>query len=163
MTSTGAIIALDPGAARIGVARSDGTRILALPVCTVRRGRDGSEWQKVTDIVTEYEATTVLVGLPRLLSGKEGTSAQNARRFARRLARTLPQVEVRLIDERLSSVQAHQQLSESGMNSWQAQKAVVDQAAAVIILEAALESARRTGQLPGELVGQARRDGGAQG
>src|SRR5690606_2394846 len=105
---TGVRLAVDPGTARIGVARSDPSGILATPVETIRRGP--RDLDRIAALVLEYEAREVIVGYPASLSGAEGRAARSARAFARTLARKLAPVPVRLVDERLTTVTAQQQL-----------------------------------------------------
>jgi putative Holliday junction resolvase len=93
----------------------------------------------------------VVVGLPRLLSGQEGAAAHEARVFAGQLAGALGNVSVRLVDERLTTVDAHRRLRDSGVPG-RGQRAVVDQAAAVLILQNALDTEAQTGRPPGETV-----------
>jgi putative Holliday junction resolvase len=93
-----------------------------------------------------------LVGLPRSLTGDEGPAAQGARAYAIALAARISPTPVRLIDERLTTIDAHRQLRESGM-AGRAQRAVVDQAAAVLILQSALDAEKSSGRAAGELVG----------
>jgi putative Holliday junction resolvase len=145
----GVRLGLDPGDARIGVARSDPTGFLATPVETVRRG--GGDLRRIGRIVAEHEAVEVVVGLPRSLSGGEGPAAAKTRLWAQRLARVLAPVPVRLVDERLTTVSAEAMLRDRGVKG-QARRAVVDQAAAVVILQQALDTERATGTPPGELV-----------
>ncbi|MCI7305025.1 MULTISPECIES: Holliday junction resolvase RuvX [Trueperella] len=139
---------VDVGAARIGVARSDSAGILATPVATLRSGR--GDVDAVAKMVREADALEVIVGLPLNMDGSEGKSARVARAWARRLARRISPVAVRMQDERLSTVQAHRQLHEAGRREI-THRHVVDQAAAVIILESALEQERVSGRVP-ELV-----------
>lgn len=139
---------VDVGGARIGVARSDSAGILATPVATVRSGR--GDVDAVAKMVREADALEVIVGLPLNMDGSEGKSARIARAWARRLARRISPVAVRMQDERLSTVQAHRQLQEAGRREI-THRHVVDQAAAVIILESALEQERVSGRVP-ELV-----------
>ncbi|WP_344009654.1 Holliday junction resolvase RuvX [Nocardioides lentus] len=145
----GTRIGIDPGKARIGVARSDPHGMLATPVETVRRGK--GDLQRLGAIVAEAEALEVVVGLPRSLGGGEGPAAAEARRFADRLARQVDPVPVRLCDERLTTVSAESMLRQQGRRG-RAQRAVVDQAAAVLILQHALDTERGTGAAPGEVV-----------
>jgi putative Holliday junction resolvase len=105
----------------------------------------------VVAIVAEHEATLVVVGLPRTLAGAEGPAAAAARTYAGRLAGRVAPVPVRLVDERLTTVDAHRSLRESGVDG-RSQRAVVDQAAAVLILQSALDAERGSGRPPGELV-----------
>ncbi len=97
----------------------------------------------------EYEPIEVVVGLPRSLKGGEGPAAAKVRAFARELARRVAPVPIRLVDERMTTVTAAQGLRASGVNAKKG-RSVVDQAAAVIILQNALETERTSGQAPGE-------------
>ena len=146
---SGVRLGIDPGDARIGVASSDPSGILATPVETVARG-DG-DLERLAALVEELAAVRVYVGLPRSMSGGEGPSAGKVRAFARDLATRLTPVPVRLCDERLSTVTAEGQLRAQGRTG-RRRRAVVDQAAAVVILQGALERERQTGDLAGELV-----------
>jgi putative Holliday junction resolvase len=101
--------------------------------------------------VREYEAVEVVVGLPRSLSGAEGPAAARIRDYAAQLARRLRPVPVRLVDERLSTVSAAQGLRASGVTAKKG-RAVVDQAAAVVILQDALDAERMSGRPPGTTV-----------
>lgn len=154
-------LGIDPGDARIGVAASDPSGFLASPVETVARG-DG-DLARIAAIAEESGAVLVYVGLPRSLSGREGPAAAKVRGFAADLAATL-NVPVRLVDERLSTVTAEaalRQTSGRGKASGKKRRAVVDQAAAVVILQNALDTERSRGALPGEPVAMAEPDEGA--
>ena len=142
-------LGIDPGDARIGVARSDPTGFLATPVETVRRGK--GDLARIARLVREEEAVEVVVGLPRSLSGGEGPAAAKVRAFAGRLAERVDPVTVRLVDERLTTVSAEAMLRDRGKKGQQ-RRAVVDQAAAVMILQHALDTERATGVPPGEPV-----------
>lgn len=144
-------LGVDPGDARIGVARSDPSGMLATPVETVRRGK--GDLRRMHQIVAEEDAVEVVVGLPRSLSGGEGPAAVKTREFARRLARRIAPVPVRLVDERLTTVTAEAMLRDQRKGA--KRRAVVDQVAAVVILQHALDVERTTGTPPGELVGLA--------
>ncbi len=146
---TGVRLGVDPGDARIGVASSDPSGILATPVETVARGEGDVE--RLAALVEELGAVRVYVGLPRSLSGGEGPAAGKVRAFARELAARLGPVPVRLCDERLSTVTAEGQLRGQGRKG-KKRRAVVDQAAAVVILQGALERERQTGTYAGEPV-----------
>lgn len=146
---SGVRLAIDVGAARIGVARSDRDGLLATPVETVTADRHAVD--RVVALAVETEAIEVVVGLPLHLSGQEGAAAQAARTFAEQLAAAAPGVPVRLVDERLTTVSATAALRGSGVPG-RKQRAVIDQAAAVVILQAALDRERATDQPPGELV-----------
>lgn len=145
----GVRLGIDPGDARIGVARSDPTGFLATPVETVRRGK--GDLRRIAAIAAEEEAVEVVVGLPRSLAGGEGPAAVKVREFAARLAARLEPVTVRLVDERLTTVSAEAMLRDRGKKGQQ-RRAVVDQAAAVMILQHALDTERATGVPPGEPV-----------
>ena len=135
----GVRIGVDVGTVRVGVAASDPDGILAFPVDTVPRSEVAAK--AVADIATERATVEVFVGMPRHLSGAEGASAADARLFAAQLAELLP-VPIRFIDERMSSNTAQRALREAGRSA-KRQRGVVDQAAAVVILDVALDAARR--------------------
>ena len=143
----GARIGLDPGDARIGVAECDPSGMLATPVETVRRGK--GDLSRIAAIVAERSAIEVVVGLPRSLSGGLGPAALKVREFALALAEAVQPVPVRLCDERLSTVTAEAVLRGQGKKG-QKRRAVVDQAAAVVILQNALDTERSSGTVPGE-------------
>ncbi len=161
-------VGVDVGSVRVGLAASDPSGLLATPVRTVARDRSESavpdtgaadaaaqdpaaDIAEVAAFVAEVSALEVVVGLPRTLAGDEGPAAGEARQYARRLAVRVAPVPVRLVDERLTTVDAHRSLRESGV-AGRRQRAVVDQAAAVLILQAALDAERSSGRPPGELV-----------
>ncbi|MFF8954878.1 Holliday junction resolvase RuvX [Streptomyces sp. NPDC014894] len=144
-------LALDVGDARIGVASCDPDGVLATPVETVP-GRDvPAAHRRLRQLVEEYEPLEVVVGLPRSLSGGEGPAALKIRAFTQELARGIAPVPVRLMDERMTTVTAAQGLRASGVKSKKG-RSVIDQAAAVVILQNALESERASGAPPGESV-----------
>ncbi|MGW1835317.1 Holliday junction resolvase RuvX [Streptomyces sp. BBFR2] len=144
-------IAVDVGDARIGVASCDPDGVLATPVETVP-GRDvPAAHRRLKAIVEEYEPLEVVVGLPRSLNGSEGPAAAKVRAFAQVLAENIAPIEVRLVDERMSTVTAAQGLRASGVRSKKG-RSVVDQAAAVVILQSALETERTSGRAPGECI-----------
>lgn len=144
----GVRLGVDVGTARIGIARSDPHGMLATPVETVPRGV--GDVQRIAALVDEYEAFELIVGLPIALSGRETASTDDAREFAMELARRVT-VSVRLVDERLSSVSANSALRASGRNAKNS-RSVVDQVAAVIILQHALDYERSADLAPGALV-----------
>lgn len=148
----GVRIALDLGTVRIGVAASDPSGLLAFPVETVLR-RPG-DLERIAAVVGDCEAIVVLVGLPRSMTGSEGPAAVAARDWANALAIRLAPVPVRLVDERLSTVAAARDLRSCGVSGKRA-RGVVDQAAAVVFLQTALDTERTTGVAPGELLGSA--------
>ncbi|MET8130954.1 Holliday junction resolvase RuvX [Streptomyces sp. NPDC005251] len=142
-------LAIDVGDARIGVASCDPDGILATPVETVP-GRDiPAAHRRLRQLVEEYEPIEVVVGLPRSLKGGEGPAAVKVRAFAQELAGGIAPIPVRLVDERMTTVTAGQGLRAAGVKSKKG-RSVIDQAAAVIILQQALESERVSGKSPGE-------------
>jgi len=149
----GVRVALDVGEARIGVAASDPSGILATPVETVRRG--AGDLDRLVTLVADLGAFEVVVGLPRSLSGREGPAAARIREVAAQVAGLLAAAgtgaAVRLVDERFSTVTAEQVLRERGRKGAK-RRAVVDQAAAVVILQHALDLERETGAPPGSAV-----------
>jgi putative holliday junction resolvase len=137
----GRYLGIDVGAVRVGVAVCDPGGVLATPLVTVPRDIDGgSDLRAIAGLVGEHEAVGVVVGLPRTLTGREGPAAEAARAFADALAGVLD-VPVELTDERLTTVVATQQLRERGVKG-RKQRAVVDQAAAVAILQGWLDAHR---------------------
>ncbi len=151
----GVRIGLDPGDARIGVARSDPAGSLASPVETVASGR--GDLARIAELLAEEQdgdperVLEIVVGLPRSLSGGEGPAAAKVREWARRLARLVAPVPVRLADERLTTVSAEAMLRDRG-RSGAKRRAVVDQAAAVVILQHVLDTERASGTAPGEII-----------
>lgn len=135
-------IGIDVGTVRIGVASSDRGAVLATPVETVARvtgfkDRDGEDIERLLEIIREYEAVEVVVGLPRNLDGNGSTSVKHAKEIAFRIRRRSG-VPVRMADERLTTVAATQSLRASGVSE-KAGRAVIDQAAAVEILQSWLD------------------------
>lgn len=136
---SGRVLGVDVGTVRVGVALSDPTGTIASPLETLRRARDGSDLDRLAALVVQHEVTEVVVGEPRHLSGASGVSAQDASAYSQALAGRLADVPVHLIDERLSTVTAAGHLRDSGIDSRQ-QRSVIDQAAAVVILQQFLDS-----------------------
>jgi putative pre-16S rRNA nuclease len=154
---TGTRLAVDVGSTRIGVARCDPDGLLASPLATIRRGH--GDLDTLASLAADEGAIEVVVGLPTGLSGREGTAAAQARAFAVALAARLAPLPVRLVDERFTTVIAHDALRRGGRGS-RARRRVVDRAAAALILQGALDSERTTGRPAGELVGSAAGAGG---
>jgi putative Holliday junction resolvase len=138
---------VDVGSVRVGVARSDPGGILASPLTVLRSGR----LDELATLVAGADAIEVIVGLPTSLSGREGAAAAAARGFAAELASRLAPVPVRLVDERFTTTQAHEALRRGGKDS-RARRGTVDAAAAAVLLQAALDTERATGNPPGQLV-----------
>lgn len=147
---TGVRIGIDVGSVRVGIARSDATGTLAVPVQTVKR--DGQIFKAVADLAQEYGALEILVGLPLGMSGHRGKAAAIASDFAAELAPTVAPTPVKLVDERLTTVQAQRGLHDAGKTTRQS-RSTVDQAAAVIIVQHALDAEQRTGTPLGTTVG----------
>ena len=145
----GVRVGVDVGRARIGVSRSDPDGMLALPVETVQRADDGSDIARIQALATELGAVEAIVGLPLSLSGAHTASTDDAVAFASRLADVCG-IPVRLVDERLSTVSAQSALRASGRTTRNS-RSVVDQAAATVILQHALDAERSSGRPPGEL------------
>ena len=147
MDRFGVRLGIDVGRARIGVARCDANGLLAVPVETVVREKDagsGADIARIAAIAQEHLAVAIVVGLPLSLSGAETASTDDAREFAGRLAREIPAAHVRLVDERLSTVTAQSALHRSGRDT-RGSRAVIDQVAAVVILQHAIDSERSSG------------------
>ena len=138
---TGRVMGIDVGTVRVGLALSDPTGTLASPLETLKRAKDGSDVDRLVALVLEHEVTEVVVGEPVHLSGASGASAEDAAAYAQKLADRIPDVPVHLIDERLSTVTAASHLREGGLDSRQ-QRSVIDQAAAVVILQSFLDGRR---------------------
>ncbi|MEY9927712.1 putative Holliday junction resolvase [Catenulispora sp. GP43] len=148
----GVRLGVDVGTVRIGVASCDRDGLLATPVETVKAEPRRASLDRLAALAAEYEAFEIVVGLPRSLSGGEGPAAAKIRGYARDLARRLgPELPVRLVDERLSTVTATQGLRASGVKAKKG-RSVVDQAAAVVILQNALDAERMSGRPPGLMV-----------
>ncbi len=154
---TGVRLAIDLGSARLGVARCDPDGLLATPLATVTRGR--GDLDRLAALAAEHGAMEVIVGLPTGLSGRAGAAATGARAFAESLAARLAPLPVRLVDERFTTVLAHDALRQGGRGSRE-RKAHVDKAAAALILQGALDTERSTGEPAGELVASSPGAGG---
>jgi len=148
----GVRIGVDVGKVRIGVARSDPDALMAVPVETVARSGDsGADLRAILGHADDFGALEIIVGLPLSLSGGETPSTADARGFAERLAAAAEPIAVRLVDERLSTVTAQSALRKAGRPA-KKQRSVVDQVAAVIILQHAIDLERSSGRPPGALV-----------
>ena len=146
-------LGVDVGDVRVGVATCDPEGLIATPVETVAAGPECIS--RISELAASYDVIEVVVGLPVSLSGREGPAAAKARSFAAELARAVAPVSVRLFDERMSTMTADNQLRGSGMagtnkQSGKKRRAVIDQAAATVILQAALDAERTRNEPPGE-------------
>lgn len=145
---SGVRLGIDVGKVRIGVASSDPHGMLATPVRTVPRGE--GDVAAILGEAVDREVVEIVIGLPLALSGGDSASTQDARDFALRVAEAAD-IPVRMVDERLSTVSATRALQSSGRNSRKS-RPVIDQVAAVIILQHALDAERTGGRLPGAVV-----------
>lgn len=141
-------LGVDVGQVRVGVAICDPDGILATPLVTLARDLSTeppeipSDIAELARIVAEHDTIEVVVGLPVNLAGRHGPAAVQVTAYADRLAGALAPVPVNLVDERMSTVVASRRLSEQGVRG-RRQRAVVDQAAAVEILQSWLDAQRR--------------------
>jgi putative Holliday junction resolvase len=134
-------LGIDVGTVRIGVATCDPDGLLATPVETVRREKTDRHLRRLVQLVDEFGAVEVIVGLPRTLANRIGTSALDAIAVADALAERIAPTPVRMADERLTTVTAQRSLREAGVRA-KGQKAMIDQAAAVGILQFWLDQRR---------------------
>ena len=137
-------LGVDVGTVRVGVAVSDATGMLASPLVTLRRAKAQSDLDRLAELVVTEEVVEVVVGLPKHLSGASGASARDASAYAEALASRIGNVPVHLVDERLSTVTAASHLRAGGIDA-RRQRSVIDQAAAVVILQSHLDGRPRTG------------------
>ncbi len=159
MVRAGVRLGVDVGSVRVGLAASDPSGLLASPVETVPRDASRAvapTWPASPPWPPSSTPLEVVVGLPRHLSGAEGEAARLARAYAADVARLVDPIPVRLVDERLTTVESHRRLRESGV-AGRSQRGVVDQTAAVLILQSALDAERLSGRAPGSRVAPLRR------
>ncbi|MBM7050490.1 Holliday junction resolvase RuvX [Rothia sp. ZJ932] len=147
---------IDVGNARVGVAACDPDGILATPLKTLRRDlKKNSDRRVLRKLIEVHEATEIFVGLPKTMSGGSSASTEMAETYAQALANELAAegnpLPIYLVDERLTTVSAHRSLHEAGVSSRNF-KAVVDQVAAVNILQFSLDTLKADRSLPGYLV-----------
>jgi putative Holliday junction resolvase len=142
----GVRLGIDVGTARVGVARVDPDGMLAVPVETVPR--DEASVARIVSIAAEYEPIEIVVGLPLNMQGDDTPSTADAREFAAEVGRAIPGTRIRMVDERLSTVTAHAALRQSG-RSQKRSRGIVDQIAAVVFLQHAVDTEKRTGSAPG--------------
>jgi putative Holliday junction resolvase len=143
-------LGIDVGSVRIGVAASDPDGILATPVETVRRDRSNSHLRRLAQLVDELDAVEVVVGLPRTLADRSGPAARDAIELADQLASRVAPTPVRLTDERLTTVAAQRSLRDAGVRA-KGQRSMIDQAAAVHILQNWLDQRRAAIAAHGEV------------
>ena len=141
-------LAIDVGKARVGLAISDQSGLLAIPFETVPRRENLAETAlAIATAVSDFILLEVYVGLPLSMSGKETASTADALSVAFAVADTVG-CEVRLVDERLTTVSATANLRLAGKNSKNS-RSIIDQEAAAIILEQALATEKTSGNIPG--------------
>ena len=141
---TGRRIAFDYGQVRIGVAASDISGLIASPIATLIATDENLEAQ-LRSLIVEYEPIYLVVGEPKHLSGASNPSLLAAREFAE-LLRSISDLPIYFIDERLSTVSAARSLRNSGYSAKES-KSRIDAMAAAAILESALERERIAGHL----------------
>ena len=139
------ILGLDFGGRRIGVAISDELGLAATALTTVERTPEGDEFDELARIVEERDVELIVVGIPYRTDGSEGPEVHRVRGFIKDMKRHLGDVEVKTVDERFSSKQAHQTLSDAG-SSLKKRKERVDEMSAQIILTRYLQQQSRGGQ-----------------
>jgi putative holliday junction resolvase len=133
LTATGRVLAVDPGTVRVGVSVSDSERTMAFPRPALEA--DDALLDALAAMVEEEDVVSVVVGLPRSLDGSEGPAAARSRMLADALRHRLPaEVEVVLVDERLTTVEAAASLRRAGQDARRA-RGSIDSAAATVLLE----------------------------
>jgi putative Holliday junction resolvase len=133
---------VDVGSVRVGVARSDPAGLLAVPVRTLRRDTyQGSDLTELAELLTEFDAAGVVIGLPRTLAGRDGPAVEAAQQYGDQLTARITPLPVYYQDERMTTVVAARNLSRSGVRG-KAQRQRIDQAAAVEILQSFLDRRR---------------------
>lgn len=137
LPARGALMCLDPGTKTIGVAVSDGLRMTAAALETIRRRKFAEDAGRLAEIARHRAVAGVIVGLPLNMDGSEGPRAQSARAFARNVGMALD-LPVAVFDERLSSIAAEEAMLSAGV-SRRRRAADVDKIAAAIILQGALD------------------------
>lgn len=132
-------MSLDVGTKTIGVAASDLMMMIAGGVETIRRTSPQKDFERLTQLVKEYEVDTLVVGYPKNMNGSVGERAQMCEAFAEELRQYFPDVKVVLWDERLSTVAAEKVLVDADMRR-KKRRQVIDMMAAVVILQNYLDS-----------------------
>ena len=130
-------LAVDYGSKRVGLALSDPTGTLARPLPFLPTKADAKMAREIAALAQKEQVALILLGLPRHMNGSLGESAAAVQAFAAVLEKTTP-VPVRLVDERLSTVQAGRQLRESGRDA-RAQRGLIDSEAAAVLLQGYLD------------------------
>lgn len=135
------ILAIDHGTVRIGLAISDDMRLVASPLRTL--DARGEPEREIARIVQDRDIGTIVIGMPFHLSGEKGAAAKRTEAFGEKLSKALHHaVPVEYVDERLSSVEAEASLARAGITGRKERDEVIDQLAAVVILQDYLNSQR---------------------
>jgi len=140
----GRCLGVDLGRVRVGLALSDPLGLVAQPLAVVEHRGPRRAVESVARAIDEHSVTTVVVGLPLLLSGAAGERAQDARTFVERLARQRPEVRVELWDERLTTAQAERTMVDASVRR-SVRKKTIDAVAAALILQSWLDAHATTG------------------
>lgn len=135
------ILAIDHGTVRIGLALSDEMEIVASPLKTIDAQHEPE--RAIARLVREKHVAKIIIGMPYHMSGDKGAAAERVEKFATRLGKELQHaLPVEFVDERFSSVEAEASLARAGVTGKKERNAVVDQIAAVVILQAYLNQQR---------------------
>lgn len=135
------ILAIDHGTVRIGLALSDETEIVASPFKTLDANQEPE--RAIAHLVTEKRIGKIVIGMPFRMSGEKGSAAERVEKFATSLGKELRHaVPIEFVDERLSSVEAEASMSRAGITDKKARNEIVDQLAAVVILQEYLNQQR---------------------
>ncbi len=132
------ILAIDYGSVRVGLALSDLTGTLARPLPFIPAKTDAKLAREITALVEKESIELILLGLPRHMNGSLGKAAEQVQAFAAILGQATP-IRIKLVDERLSTVQASRQLQEAGKNS-RTQRSQIDSEAAAVLLQGYLDT-----------------------
>ena len=133
-------LALDVGDKTIGVAAADLLGLTAQGITTIRRVSNREDLRRLGEIIAQYDAGILVIGLPKNMNGTEGERCEMVRAFAEKIAAANPNVEIIFWDERLSTVAAEKFLIESADVSRAKRRKVIDKLAAVYILQGWLDS-----------------------
>ena len=132
MTTEHPVMAIDHGDARIGIAATDPAGIMAHPVETIQV-REGDPIKRIAEIVAERQVKQIVLGLPLRMDGSEGTAVEKCRKFGDKIQEKLPDIPLHYCDETMTTMAAADKLHAAGKNA-KSQKSIIDQAAAVEIL-----------------------------
>lgn len=150
---SGRRLAIDVGKVRIGIAASDQHSILASGIETVQRTSDlHASINRIKEIIGEVQPIEIYIGLPISMKGDSTESTRDAVEFAKALASS-SEIPIRFIDERMTTISAANSLKLSGRSSKSGRK-VIDQIAATVILEQAIDIEKLTGSIPGLALGE---------